>query len=247
MQDFNWTVRTCRSLSHSSMAGFSILADAVVNDRFPVLLHDMLGPLARSDVIVAYRLGVLFVVFHELGHIELGHLTASRGRSERQPFALAEPELLSGPQQDEIEADAFALDHIASHCKQEIMPSLVFFFTPFTSLETFSGGLSANHPLAVNRLSALAERANMPPEVKPVIAHWIEGQLAAFRRTLESRKQVGGDLRAKIGRRCLSVVRMKFCALSKSAWLARRACSTDQSSRHSARTALRAIAPGIVA
>ena len=197
-----------------SMAGFSILSDALLEQRFPaVLLHDMLGPIARADALSAYRFAVLFVLLHELGHIESGHLQSSQVRSERPAMALAEPERLSVIQTQELTADAFALDRIKPAYRAELMPSLIFFFTPFTFLEAFSGALSKSHPLAVNRLSALAQRADMPPDAHPIVMSWIDGQLESLHRMAPSRDKAGGTLRMRIEermpvRRAYEVVRI---------------------------------------
>jgi hypothetical protein len=184
-----------------SMAGFSTLSNAMSEQRMPATIHDMLGPIARRDVLSAYRLAMTFVLLHELGHIELGHLGLDGVRSERGHLDLAQPEPLSDFQLDELGADAFAFGLLPHRLRGEFMPSLMFLLGGHAFLEAFSGSLSAHHPLAVNRLGALADLAPMEEADKAIVRAWIGDQVESWRNFGRQRSEFGADLRARIEER----------------------------------------------
>jgi hypothetical protein len=184
-----------------SMAAFSILSNAMARQFWLPPLEDMLGPRAKSEVMYAYRAGMLFVLLHELGHIELGHLGLDGVRSERGHFDLAEPELLSEIQREELEADDFAFEALQSAYRGEIMPSLIFLFGAHAFMEVYSGHLSEKHPLAANRLWVLAQRTPLPAQDKQIVVDWIEGQIAVWRNFAGKRGDLGSGFRARIEER----------------------------------------------
>lgn len=189
------TVAECLAFS---MAGFSILSDFLETLRTPVAIHDMLGPRARAEVVAAFRGALCFVLLHELAHIELGHLSISGVNSERLHFSLLEREAMNACKEDELAADAFAIGLIPSTSQAAFTPSLVFLLGAFAFLEVFSGNLSANHPLAVNRLSRLVDLCRMAPDEKSILVAWIEQQIQKFRNLSDDRASGGGSIRNRI-------------------------------------------------
>lgn len=181
-----------------SMAGYSILANFHETRRVPMTIHDMLGPKAQAEVLAAYRGALCFVLLHELGHIELGHLKFSEVRSERSHLSLREPEALSSYQEAELEADAFAMNLIPRHARATFTPSLIFFLGAFAFIEVFSGGLSESHPLAVNRLARLVDLCEMDQADQSILVSWIGGQVENYRRFAQDRAIHGGSIRSRI-------------------------------------------------
>lgn len=181
-----------------SLAGFSILADAMINSRTPGLIHDMLGPRAQRDVLNGYVQATGFVLLHELGHLELGHASFDRAHSERAHFSLLEPQQLQQAQIEELEADRFAFEILPAATRVEFMPSIMYFFGAQIFLETFCGGQSASHPLAINRLGGLAQLANLPADDERIVSNWLQDRLRETRRLTKT--PIGGLSEAMGGR-----------------------------------------------
>lgn len=171
-----------------SMAGYSILSyfqkpksefsdsDFQKIKRIQESIHDMLGTRARNDVTVAVYGALVFVLLHEIGHIELGHIGKTGVYSERQHFSLLEQEALSKSKENELAADKFAIRLIPKKSRFDFMPSLVFLLGAYAFLEVFSGNMDKEHPLAVNRLSSIVEECEASPDIKNIVINWIEQQ-----------------------------------------------------------------------
>jgi hypothetical protein len=181
-----------------SIAGYSILSDFQKTRRLPVSIHDMLGPRARNDVIAAVCGALGFVLLHEIGHIELGHIDKSGVYSERQHFSLLEQEVLNLSKENEIAADKFAIGLIPHESRFAFMPSLIFLFGAYAFLEVFNGNLNEQHPLAVNRLSSIVDECEASPETKNIIISWIEQQRNSFKALEKDRINNNGSIRNRI-------------------------------------------------
>jgi hypothetical protein len=181
-----------------SMAGYALLDDFQKTFRKPVFVHDMLGRHARAEIAAAYRGALCFTLLHELAHIELGHLAFSPARSETRQFSLLEPEALNACQYDELAADAFALCLIPQQSRAAFGPSLVFMVGAFAFLEAFSGNLSADHPLAVNRMSQMVALCEMPVDDQAIYIGWIDHQVEKLQQFAAARVSGGGSIRERI-------------------------------------------------
>jgi hypothetical protein len=117
--------------------------------------------------------------------------------SECQSWALAEPEHLADVQTNELEADAFAFSLILPGNRALFAPSLAFLFGGFAFLEAV-GVPQATHPLAVNRLSLLMMRSDMPDADKTIMMSRVEGQAQGYRRMANDRAQNGVSVRHRI-------------------------------------------------
>lgn len=189
-----------------SMAGYSILSyfqkpksefsdyDFQKLKRVQESIHDMLGTKARNEVIVAVYGALVFVLLHEIGHIELGHIGKTGVYSERQHFSLLEQEALSLSKENELAADNFAIRLLPKKSRVDFMPSLVFLLGAFAFLEVFSGNLDEKHPLAVNRLSSIVEECEAPPEYKDIVINWIEQQRKNLKFYESDRTDNGGSI-----------------------------------------------------
>ncbi|WP_343699662.1 hypothetical protein [Caulobacter sp.] len=179
-----------------SMAGFSLLSAFLRTGQPLPPLHDMLGPGRRQNVKLGVAAAIAFALLHELSHVELGHL-AGGARNDIGHMALLEPEHLSLYQAEELEADRHALELIEPHYRQDIQSSLIFLFGSYAFLEAFSGG-EESHPLAINRLAALADAAALPEDVRDIVVGWITARSRQFRALAEARSSAGGDAAQRI-------------------------------------------------
>ena len=184
-----------------SLSAFSILSDSLTNLRQPIVIHDMLGPKARAEVMSAYQLGMTFVLLHELGHIELGHVNLSTVRSERAHIGLAISEELDAFQRDELAADAYAFGLLPPRLRGEYLPSVMFLLGGFAFLESIAERRSTRHPLAANRLHALLELSEMNPNDRQMVRNWIDDQIESWRRFESSRSAIGREVHAHIENR----------------------------------------------
>lgn len=97
---------------------------------------------------------VAFILLHELGHLQLGHVT----RNTVRPVTIqpAIPERLNTMQQQELEADQFVTDCLYDQAK----PLATYWqhqaVAFYSQLELLSGMRSEDHPLAINR-SAISD------------------------------------------------------------------------------------------
>jgi hypothetical protein len=180
-----------------SMAGFSLLSTFLRTGQLPSPIHDMLGSIRRRNVKLGVAASIAFAALHELAHVELGHLEGLGLRNDIGHLALLEPEPLSRYQAEELAADRHALGLIDPRYRQDIQSSLIFLFGSYAFLEAFSGG-QASHPLAINRLAALAEAADLPPDIREIVVGWIVARSEAFRALAAQRLGADGDLGDRI-------------------------------------------------
>lgn len=181
-----------------SMAGYSILTDFQETRRVPAAINDMLGERAQGELIAAFRGALCFVLMHELAHIELGHLSTNRLRSERFQPVLLESETLNQWQAEEMEADLYAWHLIQPATRHLFVPSIIFFLGAYTFIEVFSGPLNTAYPLAVNRLSNLLSHTDMKANDMKIAVSWVEQQANTFRNLSIERDQSGGSIRERI-------------------------------------------------
>lgn len=108
-----------------------------------------LSQASREDCERAISGALLYVLLHELGHLQLGHLERNEIRALSVPQAV--PESLSVFQQQEYEADRFAtnaLIDVAQVLAALWQGSALNFYQ---QLELITGQRSDSHPLAINR------------------------------------------------------------------------------------------------
>lgn len=98
---------------------------------------------------------ILFTLLHELGHIELGHLT--EGVSHPSRYAVLIPEDMTEYKREEMDADQYALDSLIDEAKILGLFWQRQALSFFSSMELMTGHASSdNHPVAINR-GALGE------------------------------------------------------------------------------------------
>jgi len=176
-----------------SLAATSQLADFVRNGTGMVDFDDLLGDVPRRNVEVGYGVGMLFVLLHEAAHGALGHLDGG-AHSELSHVALIQPEILTRMQRDELAADAFAVGLLSDGHREGIVSNLIMTLGMFAMLESFSGGLSAAHPLAINRLAAIAAEAGLEGGTGSIVTSWIEDRVRSFRDLASERAAAGGSI-----------------------------------------------------
>jgi hypothetical protein len=183
-----------------STACFAILSDFMQGGKEPGAIGDLLGPTARSDVRQASRKAAAFTLLHELGHHELGHVERKRPFSETGHLDLVEGEALNLRQRMELEADHHAVRALRPERSGEFADGVMFLFGAYAFQEVFTGRLGGSHPLAVNRLHALAQNMNLDARHQAIVGSWIDDQVANFRRHAPQRSAEGGAFKARIHR-----------------------------------------------
>lgn len=181
-----------------SLAGYSILANFQENRQIPLAINDILGERAQGEVLAAFHGALCFVLLHELAHIELGHLSNKKLRSERFQPVLLEPEPLNQWQAEEMEADQYAWQLIQAETRHLFVPSIIFFLGAYAVIEVFSGHMTKAYPLAINRLSNLLSLTDMQANDMNIAVSWVDQQVNTFRRLRGDRDQSGGSIRNRI-------------------------------------------------
>jgi hypothetical protein len=92
-----------------SLAGFSLLYEYMKGGQALIAVGDILGPIALQNTKVGYEATVAFLLAHELGHLVLGHTERRGVISERNHLSLAIEENVNEYQQQEFDADRYAL------------------------------------------------------------------------------------------------------------------------------------------
>lgn len=175
-----WRGQTISEAEGVCVALFALLARFLRTGERPPAIDHALDETERANVRLGLAAAVTFAVLHELAHIELGHFEGDRARGEIGHIALLEAEALTLFQLQEFEADEAALRMIAPAFRSDIQSSLLFLFGGNAFLEAFTG-VSESHPLAINRLSRLADAAALPPDVQTIVASWIADRARHFR------------------------------------------------------------------
>lgn len=112
-------------------------------------LRSMVSQQVLDEYDAVINGGILFLILHELGHLELGHLDGQHNGPNRYHAII--DERLCYEQKQEIEADRYALDCIKPKYraigKTWLMVALGF----FEQLEEITGIRSKYHPVSINR------------------------------------------------------------------------------------------------
>lgn len=119
----------------------------------PIL--DKLDDQLRQDAFVGYAGMLLFILFHELGHVVLNHGTTIGGSTPELVPALACGELLSGAKLNEFEADRYAYEAMVPQARPAFIVNAWFTLKVFTEFEYMSGAALAMHPFTINRINHL--------------------------------------------------------------------------------------------
>tara|TARA_R110002049_G_scaffold285233_1_gene466033 strand:+ start:4014 stop:5015 length:1002 start_codon:yes stop_codon:yes gene_type:complete len=119
-------------------------------------LRPFVGESTLKSIRTSMSGAAAFILLHELGHLQLGHVTSNVVRPVT--FRPAIPEQLNVMQQQELEADQFV-----THSLYEQARALATFWQHqdvafYSQLELLSGKRSEDHPLAINR-SAVSDTA----------------------------------------------------------------------------------------
>ncbi len=123
--------------------------------------YRVLPPDTLGNCRVSVPGALTFLLLHELGHIELGHLDRDEVRMSHYDMAFEQK--LTNYQLQEAEADEFALDALTDGAQMLgpywMAQALAFFVT----LELLSGYEDRHHPLAINRHNMTERRRRGVP------------------------------------------------------------------------------------
>ena len=109
------------------------------------------SPEMIKDAKIAQSGAVLFVLLHELGHLQLGHHTNTQTRPMN--FRKIVDEEMNLEQQLEFEADQYALNSIDESVREIGQFWLKAAFDFFVRLEVMAGQYTPDHPLTINRIA----------------------------------------------------------------------------------------------
>jgi hypothetical protein len=121
-------------------------------------IYTLLTEQQKEDSKIAISGALLFIILHELGHIQLGHLDGHNVRPSVKAKLIHEE--LNSTRQIELEADAFAIRSLIEPAQEagQYWCSMAMSF--FSNLELISGTQHDTHPLAINRRFVSANSAN---------------------------------------------------------------------------------------
>lgn len=92
---------------------------------------------------------LMFLLLHEIGHLELNHFDRFTARAMQ--YELVVDEYLSEYQKHEVEADQYTLDSLIPRAQPIVTYWMSQALSFFVSLELVSGFRDAHHPMALNR------------------------------------------------------------------------------------------------
>ncbi len=184
-----------------SMAAHALMVEAVQTGHVLIDIGDMLGPNANRQAAIGFKGAILFLLLHELGHIDCGHLEDG-SFSERSNIELLVSETLDDAQKKELEADDFAMAAIDAKIRNGFVSSAIFSLLPFAFIEVFSGPVNLTHPLTVNRIGQLVRYAKFPdnPELELAAEKIANGHIRRFLHLAEQRTNAGGSVIGSISR-----------------------------------------------
>lgn len=180
-------------------AAFALLIDFIETGRELPQIEEVLPAPHRQDAHLGYLASVIFLICHEAAHIRLGHLKASY-HSERALAKVKIEEDLNEDKKLELEADEYAYTAIRKDLRDLFMASVISFFAPFSFAETFCSGQIVSHPLAVNRLSRLAELVVLDKdlEARNAVSEIIESEIKRYQQLAFYRQSFGKNGRRRI-------------------------------------------------
>lgn len=123
---------------------------------------------ASLDVSTQRRVGVtleavvMFVLLHELGHVDFRRRRKLHAR-DSVVWEFAVPEDLDANKEEELHADKFALQSVPPAFSLSLVHSATFFLHLHCLVDVALGHRPVMHPLSVNRISALYAAAKSVP------------------------------------------------------------------------------------
>jgi hypothetical protein len=136
----------------------------------------------RSNVVIRVSHALWFIVMHEIGHIELGHLTKDGGAIPPIYPSLALQESLNELKAQEFAADAYVINSLRPDdvpwTSSYVIPTLEM----LSDIETRLRALTDTHPLALNRLHHMYELLKATADVRATNAmqRSIDNQVKAW-------------------------------------------------------------------
>lgn len=110
-----------------------------------------LTPEMSRKANVVLEAALMFVLLHELGHVE--HQRASPRPEAVWEFVV--PQALSSRQEEELFADKYALDSVPKEFRLLLVHAAAFVLQLYTYIDLLKVAAAPTHPLSVNRLAAM--------------------------------------------------------------------------------------------
>lgn len=166
-------------------------------------LRDYFDEQLRIDASIAFGGGLLFILFHELGHLVLEHSLANDQKQSRNAPALACSEIMNLRKTQEFEADTFAFDAILPEARSAVIVNVWYVLSFFLDYETFVSGAKQTHPFSINRVGNLTKisGAITDPIIGTSITKMFDQRLKIIRsRMEETHPEQGGMTKATVAR-----------------------------------------------
>lgn len=127
-----------------------------VGERLP-RAGGALVPATKRLLLMQFSCVIWFILMHEIGHVQLGHLGQDAATSRLTSPKLAWPESLNTEKLQEFEADLFLCDTLADGEQRALLMYVLAPLDLLASLERHLGGNESTHPSAVNRLQYILD------------------------------------------------------------------------------------------
>jgi len=157
------------------------------------LIEDAVSEEVRNAGWRLAEVALLFIVLHEYGHAHYALMNEEDKAVFASSLRLRVMEELTATKIEEFFADRFALDCFGSELAGPIAHAAVAFFSLRSAIEAAGFARGNSHPLALNRLWALSERARSKMGNKDYKMDPVESQLMNMERMWSSTASLRGD------------------------------------------------------
>jgi hypothetical protein len=138
---------------HAQLLSLHFLEHPEPLPNFSDLFDERLHSLSS----IAFGGSLLFIVLHELGHLELQHRVTAHGPMNGPPPVMACLEDFNFLKKQEYEADAFAFAALVPEARTALIVNVWYLMSLILDFESLAGRYNKSHPLAINRVARLNE------------------------------------------------------------------------------------------
>jgi hypothetical protein len=148
-------------------------------------IGESFGARLTHDAEHAFAGGLLFILLHEFGHLELRHSALNLGSAASTAPTLACVEDVNFRKEQEFEADAFAFEAMVPRARSMLIVNAWYVMGLILDYESLAGNRNNTHPLAINRIAKLNELSGALDDA--VIAESVANMFKSRLNLMESR------------------------------------------------------------